>query len=183
MRIFIAIEIPSEIKYALLALQADLRRADADVTWTTLENMHPTLKYIGEVDEGRIVEVEKACVALGAEFTPFTLSLNGIGVFPNAKEPRVLWAGVSGEVDNLVEMHRRSDESPALVGFDRYDSYRPHLTIGRVRSNKNTCTLLALANAYRLPALSFVVTEIVVMKSEQHPAGKQYITIAKASLS
>ncbi len=96
-----------------------------------------TLKYIGEVDEGRIVEAEKACVALGAEFTPFTLSLNGTDVFPNAKEPRVLWVGVSGEVDNLFEVHRRSDEIPALVGFDRYDSYRPHLTIGRVRSDKN----------------------------------------------
>src|SRR5262245_3813821 len=183
MRTFIAIEIPSEIKSALAALQTELRRAGADVSWTKPENMHLTLNFLGEVDEGRIVEIEKVCADSAAEFQPFTLSLNDTGVFPNARQPRVLWAGLSGEVENVVEMHRRLDERLALIGFKREEKrFHPHLTIGRLKSNKKTRELLAITDAHRLPALSFVVTEIVLMKSKLHPAGAEYTPMTKASL-
>jgi RNA 2',3'-cyclic 3'-phosphodiesterase len=183
MRTFIAIEIPSEIKSALTALQTQLRRAGAEVRWEKPENMHMTLNFLGEVDERRIVEVEKACVLSAAEFQPFTLSLNGTGVFPNEGQPRVLWAGLSGDVGNVVEMHRRLDDRLAPIGFKRDEKkFHPHLTIGRLKSNKKTRELLALAYAYQLPTLSFVVTEIVLMKSELHQAGSMYTPMAKAYL-
>src|SRR5262252_9661329 len=184
MRTFIAIEIPSEVKSALAALQDELRRAGADVSWTRPENIHLTLRFLGEVDEMRIVEVEKVCVASAAEFRPFTLRLNDTGVFPNARQPRVLWAGLAGEIEKAVEMRKRINDGLALIGFEREEKdFRPHLTIGRVKSNKKTHELLALAEARRVPALSFVVTEIVLMKSELHPAGARYTPIAKVSLS
>jgi 2'-5' RNA ligase len=183
MRTFIAIEIPTEIKSALTALQTDLRRAGADVSWTKPENMHLTLNFLGEVDERRIGEIEKACVSSSAEFQPFTLSLNGTGVFPNARQPRILWAGVAGEIEKAVEMRRRLEERLALIGFEPEEKdFRPHLTIGRVKSNRKTRELLALADAHGLPALSFVVTEIVLMKSELRPEGAEYTPIARASL-
>ncbi len=159
MRTFIAIEIPSEIKSALAALQAELRRAGADVSWTKPENIHLTLKFLGEVDERRIGEVEKVCVDSAAGFQPFTLRLDDTGVFPNARQPRVLWAGLAGEIEKAVEMQRRLDEELALIGFEREEkAFRPHLTIGRVKSNRKTRELLALADAQRLPALSFMVS-------------------------
>jgi 2'-5' RNA ligase len=183
MRTFIAIEIPSEIKAALAALQTKLRRAGADVSWTKPENLHLTLNFLGEVDERRIVEVEKACVDLAAEFQPFTLRLNDTGAFPNTGQPRVLWAGLSGEIGNVVEMHRLLDERLALLGFKREEKrFHPHLTIGRLKSNKKTRELLALADAHQLPELSFEVTEIVLMKSELHPAGAEYTPMAKFHL-
>jgi len=184
MRTFIAIEIPSEVKSALAALQDELRRAGADVSWTRPENIHLTLRFLGEVDERRIGEVEKVCVASAAEFRPFTLSLNDTGVFPNARQPRVLWAGLAGEIEKAVEMRKRINDGLALIGFEREDKdFRPHLTIGRVKSTKKTRELLAIAEARQVPALSFVVTEIVLMKSELHPAGARYTPIAKVSLS
>jgi RNA 2',3'-cyclic 3'-phosphodiesterase len=183
MRTFIAIEIPSEIKSALAALQTKLRRAGADVSWTKPENLHLTLNFLGEVDEQRIVEVEKACVSLAAEFQPFTLSLNDTGAFPNTRQPRVLWAGLSGAIENVYEMHRRLDERLALIGFKREEKrFHPHLTIGRLKSNKNTGELLALTDARPLPELPFLVTEIVLMKSELHPAGSEYTAMAKFHL-
>jgi RNA 2',3'-cyclic 3'-phosphodiesterase len=183
MRTFIAIEIPSEIKSALTALQTDLRRAGADVGWTKPENMHLTLNFLGEVDERRIGDVEKACIYSAAEFQPFTLGLGKAGVFPNARQPRVLWAGVAGEIEKAVEMRRLLEERLALIGFEPEEKdFRPHLTIGRVKSNKKTRELLALADAHRLPALSFAVTEIVLMKSELRPEGAEYTPIARASL-
>lgn len=183
MRTFIAIEIPSEIKSALAALQDELRRAGADVSWTKPENIHLTLKFLGEVDEGRIGEIEEVCAASAAGFQPFTLSLNDMGVFPNARQPRVLWAGLAGEIEKAAGMQRRLEAGLALIGFEREEkAFRPHLTIGRLKSNKKTRELLALAGARRLPALSFTVGEIVVMKSELHPAGARYTPIVKVPL-
>jgi 2'-5' RNA ligase len=183
MRTFIAIEIPSEIKSALAALQTELRRAGADVSWTKPESIHLTLKFLGEVDEGRISEIEQACIDLAAKFQPFTLSLHGAGVFPNSRQPRVLWAGLSGEIEKVVEAQRQLDERLALIGFEREQkAFRPHLTIGRVKSNRKSRELIAAADLYELPALSFDVGEIVVMKSELHPAGARYTRIGVAAL-
>src|SRR5215510_1145014 len=116
MRTFIAIEIPSEAKSALAALQDDLRRAGADVSWTRPENIHLTLRFLGEVDERRIGEVEKVCVASAAEFRPFTLSLNDTGVLPSAGQPRGLWAGLAGEIEMGVEIRKRVNDGLALIG-------------------------------------------------------------------
>jgi len=183
MRTFIAIEIPAEIKAALAALQTELRRVGADVNWTRAENIHLTLKFLGEVDERLIGEIEKVCVDSVAEFRPFALSLNDTGVFPDSRQPRVLWAGLSGEVEKVIEMQRRLDERLALIGFEREEkAWRPHLTIGRVKSNRKTRELLALATSHSLPALSFEVREIVLMKSELQPAGARYTPMAKAYL-
>jgi len=183
MRTFIAIEIPSEIKSALAALQNELRRAGAEVSWTKPENIHLTLKFLGEVDERRIGEVEKVCVDSAAEFPSFALSLGATGVFPNSRQPRVLWAGLSGDVEKTDEMRRRLDERLALIGFGREEKgFQPHLTIGRMKSNRKSRELLALTDSHPLPALSFVVSEIVLMKSELHPAGARYTPLAKASM-
>jgi 2'-5' RNA ligase len=183
MRTFIAIEVPSEVKSALAALQTELRRAGADVSWTGPENIHLTLRFLGEVDERRIGEVEEVCVASAAEFQPFTLRLNDTGVFPNARQPRILWVGLAGAIERAGEVRKRLDEGLALIGFEREEKdFRPHLTIGRIKSNRKTRELLALADASQVPALSFVVTEIVLMKSELHPAGSRYTPVARAPL-
>jgi RNA 2',3'-cyclic 3'-phosphodiesterase len=182
-RTFIAIEIPSEVKSALAALQSELRRAGADVSWTKPENIHLTLNFLGEVDERRIGEVENVCVASAVEFQPFTLSLNDTGVFPNARQPRVLWVGLAGEIGKTSEMRKRLDDGLALIGFEREEKdFRPHLTIGRVKSNRKIRELLAIAGARQVPASPFVVAEIVLMKSELHPAGARYTPMARAPL-
>src|SRR5262245_4444875 len=183
MRTFIAIEVPSEIKSALAAMQKQLRRAGAEVSWTKPENIHLTLNFLGEVDESRIREVERVFVDSAGEFRPFALSLSGAGVFPNSRQPRVLWAGLSGDIEKTAELRRRLEEGLEPIGFEREEKeLQPHLTIGRVKSNRKTRELLALMDAHALPASSFMVSEIVLMKSELHPAGARYSAIARASL-
>lgn len=184
MRAFIAIETTAEIKSALAALQGDLRRAGADVNWTKPDNIHLTLKFLGEIDQGRLSELQSACAETAAAFQPFSLSVNGAGFFPNRQRPRTLWTGLAGEIEKLMEMQRRLDEKLAAMGFEREEkAFRPHLTIGRVRSNANARELVARAGVYSLPALSFDVREIVLMKSELHRAGAQYTALAKAPLN
>jgi 2'-5' RNA ligase len=183
MRLFIAIAIPAEIKTALAALQNDLRRAGAEVSWTRPENIHLTLKFLGEIAEQQSNELAAACADTAVQFQPFTLSLNQPGVFPNARQPRVLWAGLAGEIETARQLQLQLEQRLSASGVARADKpFQPHLTIGRVKSGKNARQLVALADLHELPALSFAVREIVLMKSELHPAGARYTALANAPL-
>jgi 2'-5' RNA ligase len=183
MRCFIAIEIPSEIRSALIELQNDLRSAGADVAWTNPDNIHLTLKFLGEIDKKLISEVEQVCLKTIADVPPFKLKISGTGVFPNARHPRVLWVGLGGEIERLEQLQEQLDERLAGIGFDNEEKdFQPHLTLGRIRSNKNLRELLARSDSYTLPALSFVVQEIVLMKSDLLPSGACYSELAKARM-
>jgi RNA 2',3'-cyclic 3'-phosphodiesterase len=183
MRAFIAIEIPSEVKSALAVFQSEMRSVGADVGWTKPETMHLTLKFLGETPEPLIEKIEKICFGLAAEYQPFALSLYGVGVFPNARKPRVLWVGLSGEVEKTAEMQRLLNERLAPLGFEpETKDFNPHLTLCRVKSDKKVRELVARANAYQFPALTFDIREIVLMKSELDPAGARYTCLTKVPL-
>jgi RNA 2',3'-cyclic 3'-phosphodiesterase len=183
MRTFIAIEIPAAIKTALAALQNDLRRAAAEVSWTRPENIHLTLRFLGEITEQQSQAIAVACEETAAQFPPFTLNLDAPGFFPNTHQPRVLWAGLRGEVEAARQLQLQLEQRLLVIGLPRADkSFQPHLTIGRIKSGKNAGQLVALADLYDLPALSFTVDEIVLMKSELHPAGARYTPLSRARL-
>lgn len=182
MRAFIAIELPPEIKDVLARLQSELRQTGADVKWASYNNLHLTLRFLGEVEESRLAEVKRLCAEVAAEFQPFTLRLKDTGYFPNFKQPRVLWVGLAGEISIAQELQQRLEAGLLALGFDREDKpFKPHLTVGRVKSGKNTRQLVAKSDMYSLPELSFEVCEIVLMKSELHPAGSRYTPQAKAA--
>jgi 2'-5' RNA ligase len=95
----------------------------------------------------------------------------------------VLWVGLDGEIEVLDRLQEKLDDRLVTIGFDPEEKdFRPHLTLGRVRSNKNIREMLAQASQYSLPALSFTVQEIVLMKSDLLPTGAQYSELAKAKL-
>ncbi len=183
MRLFIAIEIPHEIKAALAAAQNHLRQIRADVSWTKPENIHLTLKFLGEVEESRLNEIRQVMNDAVSETSLFSLGLQGMGVFPDERQPRVLWAGLTGAIEQLQKLQRRLDGGLRQINVsDGNNDFHPHLTIGRIKSNRNTRELLAEAQQYALPALSFNVSEIVLMKSELHPAGARYMVLIRAPL-
>jgi 2'-5' RNA ligase len=183
MRTFIAIEIPEEVKAAIAAIQDDLRQARAEVSWTKPENIHLTLKFLGEIDESLIEPIESACVETAKEFSAFSLSVNGVGAFPNAHHPRVLWAGLADEVEELKRMQAALDERLVAAGFAREArAFSPHLTFGRVKSSKNNRSLISRLNVYQLPIYSFIAREIILMRSQLHPAGARYTPLKKAQL-
>ena len=183
MRTFIAIEIPAPVKTALAQLQAELRQTGADVGWTNPENIHLTLRFLGEVEEARLPELKRLCAEIAAQCSSFSLRVKDTGYFPNAKQPRVLWAGLAGEVSLAQELQQRLEAGLTALGFAPEDKrFKPHLTIGRVKSGKNLRQLVAKLEMYSLPELSFAVGEIVLLKSELHPAGARYTPLVKAAL-
>lgn len=183
MRVFIGIEISEPIKAELIRLQAELRQARAEVTWTKPENIHLTLRFLGEIEERRFAELKQLCAETAAAFQPFTLRLKDIGYFPNFRQPRVVWVGLAGEMEVATQLQKRLDAELIARGFNQEEKpFKPHLTIGRVKSVKNMKPLVAKADMYRLPELAFEVGEIVLFKSELHPAGADYTALAKSKL-
>src|SRR5215831_9529409 len=106
-RTFIVVEIPDDIKRELGKLQSDLRSLRCDISWTKADNIHLTVKFLGDLGEEQIKSACTATKAAVQNAAPFTMRLNGIGVFPNPRNARVLWAGLDGEIAPLSSLHEK----------------------------------------------------------------------------
>jgi 2'-5' RNA ligase len=129
MRIFIALDIPDEIRTRLSEYVDHARALAPDARWARIEGLHVTLKFIGEVTEDRVQEIKTALALVKAQ--PFAVRFDGVGFFPNANAPRVFWAGVDGgnELPNLAST---VDAALEKIDIDREARpYHPHLTLAR----------------------------------------------------
>lgn len=180
MRIFIAIELPAEIKNALAAIQNELRTARAEIGWTKVDNIHLTLKFLGEIESAKAPAITNACIQAAASVAPFLLEVKDLGVFPNLRQPRILWAGLAGALGELRILHQNIDRNLHHLGFEKdARAFKPHLTLGRVKSNKNLTALISKLGACKLPELSFQAKEIFVMQSQLQSGGAVYTPLAK----
>ena len=138
MRAFIAIEISEEIRSMLDRIEAHLKYAGADVKWVGPENIHLTLKFLGEITEEKCADVKSALDEVARSAKPFELTLKNIGVFPKMEFPRVVWVGIDSGQAEGARLAANIDEAMSNIGFEK-DSrpFSPHLTIGRVRSGLN----------------------------------------------
>ncbi len=136
-RTFIAIELAPRVVEKLSRVQEELRGAGARVKWVARQNLHLTLKFLGDIEYEKVNEISRVITGAVADAAPFTLGIHGIGTFPKGrKAPRVVWAGVEGNVEALEKIFTRLNEG--LVGFGvPYEKRRfsPHATLGRVRSS------------------------------------------------
>ncbi|MBS1809095.1 MAG: RNA 2',3'-cyclic phosphodiesterase [Acidobacteria bacterium] len=183
MRVFIAIELPAAVKTSLAALQTEVRKARADVSWAKPENLHLTLKFLGEVDAQQIPAITNACVDAVLGVPPFSISIKDVGGFPNLKQPRVLWVGIADGLSELRTLHQKLDTNLQSLGFEKESrAFNPHLTLGRVKSLQNLTAATAKLLTYPLPDLLFQANELVVMQSQLHSAGAIYTPLAKCLL-
>ena len=129
MRLFIAIEIPKEIKLYLVKIQEYIGNDMAKVKWVNKEQMHLTLKFLGEVQPNILEDIKEELKKI--KFRPFTVYLNSIGVFPGENYIRVVWVGLKPE-DKIIGLQREVDGNLKKV-FKKEKDYNPHLTLGRVK--------------------------------------------------
>jgi len=184
MRAFVAIELIEPIREALAALIADLRRTDAPVKWVAAENIHLTLKFLGEVaDESvpKAVEILRGCVA---GVTPFEVEVKGVGGFPNLKRPRVIFVGALDQPPTAAELARRLNEGMAALGIVPEDRpYQNHITLGRVRETRPMAHLMKRLESLQEKSFgSMTVGQITLMKSDLRPDGPIYTAVEKVDL-
>lgn len=184
MRTFIAIEIPEETKRAMAEVQARLKGSGAEANWTRPEGIHLTLKFLDEVPEERVSEITAALTQAAYGRGRFRLQVAGIGVFPNEKKPRVVWIGISGELDKLRKLQASVEEQMVLLGFQPEDRrFTPHLTLGRIKHLLlRGSWMRALEGVKDIELPGFEVAAISLMKSELQPTGAVYTEIGRAEL-
>jgi 2'-5' RNA ligase len=183
-RTFIAVELTESIRAEIEDLQHEFERAGTEVKWTEPENLHVTLVFLGEVDDKEIPTVCRIAAQAVAGMGPFPLSVEGVGCFPNARRPRVVWVGVGQGQDELVRIHDAL-ETPLLdLGYRREDrKYTPHITLGRAKSDRPTERLsAAIARQAGWKAGDMTVTEILVMGSELTRDGPIYTVLGRVKL-
>jgi 2'-5' RNA ligase len=188
LRLFVALEPPDIVRRRLAALQTELRRlagrAASDVKWVAPENVHLTLQFLGAVPEERVDGVRAAVLAAGAGSPPLHLELRGAGGFPNARRPRVLWAGIAGDLSPLAELVADLGRRLGPLGFEPEERpFSPHLTLGRSREPRGAPGLAAaLAQAAEAPAAPWRANEVVLFQSHLSPKGPRYEALARGPL-
>lgn len=133
MRSFIAVDIKDE---KVEAAVEELTKVKADVKIVEPQNLHLTLKFLGEIPEDVIEKIHAAMQASLKSFQPFEVSLRSIGVFPSLKYMRVVWVGFREGREKLIQMQRSLDANLRELNFKPEQRFDPHLTIGRVKSQR-----------------------------------------------
>jgi len=183
LRCFIALELPLEIQNELAQTVAALKRAEADVRWVEPENVHLTLKFLGEIPHPKVLQIGIALNALAGQKT-IVSRLAGLGAFPNRHRPRVIWAGLDNGIDELRGLQSQVEDIMSSLGFQREArDFSPHLTLGRVRSQRNLMALDETMEAIRPEPLSFSFRHLVLMKSTLTPSGSIYQPIHTVQLA
>ena len=162
-----------------------LQATGANVRWVKPEHLHLTLKFLGDVDLRDIPEVCAAMKRAAAHTPPFTLRMVGAGAFPRPSQPRTVWIGADEGTEEIAVLHERIEIALAELGFRReHRRFRPHLTIGRVRSADRGIEELAslLAENHDFVAGVVDVDEVVAFSSELERGGPVHEPLATAPL-
>jgi 2'-5' RNA ligase len=181
MRAFIALAIPEEARQRLVQLQSDLRASRADVKWVEPENLHVTLKFLGEISEEERQAVEHMLRRIATATAPFPLGLSGVGAFPSLGAPRVIWVGLgegSEAAAHLAQMIEREGASIPIPKEDR--PFSAHLTLGRVRSPRGRQELVGRLRQSRWqPPSAWQVNAVRLYQSVLGSGGPQYTVLAE----
>ena len=181
MRCFISVDIEDQsLLDALEEAQRRLERTGAYLKCVERENIHVTVRFLGDVREGLVGELQRLISGVG--FTPFRVELSGLGAFPNLRRPRVVWTGISDGVEELIGIFRRLEPKLVGLGFKpEARGFSPHITLARVRSGRNRERLAGELAAHADEAFGeFEVEHIRLKKSILTPRGPIYSTIAES---
>lgn len=185
-RTFIAIELTDALRRALANAQAQFQRdrAARAVRWVAPDNIHITLKFLGDVRADQMPDVQRAVADACAGIAPFALTLGGAGAFPNTRRPNVIWIGARGQIENAAQLAQKIDDACAALGFAREERpFAPHLTLGRVQRDASPGErqqIGALIENMRVGDLGELrVDRVSVMKSELKPGGSVYTRLAE----
>jgi 2'-5' RNA ligase len=184
-RTFIAVEASQAIKSQAALLVDRLAQTRAHVKWVAEEQMHWTLKFLGQVESNEVPRLCQTVAARVEGFRAFEILASGAGAFPNSQRPRTLWLGVEQGSDAFVCLHQRVEESLLDLGFRReHRRFRPHLTIGRVRRSPQGIAELAEAVAGQADFLAgpMPVPELVLFASRLRRTGPQYQPLCRIPL-
>lgn len=184
-RTFIAIELTPRAHDELASLQSALRKAGADVKWVEPENIHLTLRFLGDVEPKKAEEVKGILIETAAGFKPFELTMKDIGAFPGLSSPRVIWAGVGLGAAESARITEVIETKLQIIGMPKEErKFHPHMTLGRVRGPKNCEKLRGMIETIKFEAGSKInVDHLTLFRSQLTPQGSIYTPLFKANMA
>jgi 2'-5' RNA ligase len=188
-RLFVGVEVGAEVQRAASQVIDDLRRRtardapDARVTWVRSEQLHVTVRFIGQVDPA-LGEKIRSTLAPSLETPAFALTVERTGTFPPKRPPRVIWAGVTAGIDSLrsveQEVRARLDR---LVRSTEERDYNPHLTLGRVKNPAGLRPAVLLEGLESTVFGVVRVAAVTLFESRLSSSGPTYIPLGRAELT
>ena len=173
MRLFVAVDISEDVKKKIIDVQKQLEDRENRIKFVESENLHFTLKFLGEVKEKDVDFVCKQAGSVCAEFKPFKIQVSGVGYFGSSSYIRVIWAGVISE--QLVKLAGKLNEKLASIRDEDFE-YKPHLTIGRASFIGNKEKLLEKIDKLKDVNFGEVdVKEVILKESKLSSKGPAYI--------
>ena len=184
MRLFVSVDLPDGLADEVRALQEEFADADG-LRFTEPEQVHVTLKFLGEVDRTRLDEVESATEDAidAARVDPFDVTFGGLGVFPSLDYISVVWFGVREGDEELTRLHEAIEEETTAIGFDPEDhEFTPHVTLARMEHAGGKDLVQELVRE-RDPTIGEMrVREVRLTESDLGPGGPEYSTVTRFAL-
>jgi RNA 2',3'-cyclic 3'-phosphodiesterase len=181
-RAFIAIDLPDDVRAAIQEAQARLKQMSFDVkiSWTKVANLHLTLQFLGNIEEGVVEEFKTALRLVAARHQPFEVSVRGAGAFPDEKRPRVVWVGCDDDGQRLKTLALAVHDAMQPFGFTyEHRGFSAHLTLGRIKSPRLDAALTRAINSLKDTAFGALRVEAIhLFESQLHPEGSIYTKLS-----
>ena len=172
MRVFIAIDVPEDIRKRLAAVQDQLRAFSPSARWVPADSIHLTLKFIGEIAEKHREDIDNALIDLS--WKAFPVSVRGVGFFPGTRSPRVFWAGL--QASTMEGLAKEIDTRLEQAGFDAEKrAFRSHLTLARSKNTRLEKELVKAAEPFADTDFgNFIADRCFLYQSTLKPTGSVY---------
>jgi 2'-5' RNA ligase len=184
-RVFCAIDLPADLKQKLAAHTSQLRQiADVKASWSQADNVHLTVKFLGEIPESHVGRLFEAAARATKPLASFKLTAEHCGVFPTHGLPRVLWIGITDSNKQLTHLNEQLEEECGTAGFPKEARpFHPHLTIARIRHSGNARSLGTAHRALTFEPALIDVSELLVIRSQLGKEGSKYSVISRHVLA
>jgi len=185
MRLFIAMPLTPPIEESLGKVVQELRHDNSTVKWVRPENIHLTLRFLGETAETLAPDIIDTIQHTASEFQPVPVTIAKLGGFPSLNRARVIWAGLEGETIILTRIADHIQQAVRALGFEPDNKpFRAHLTLGRVRRGRSLPReVISRIDRYELPMMKLVLDRIVLYESKLTPSGPIYERLHESSLT
>jgi 2'-5' RNA ligase len=183
MRCFVAVELSPALRQPLIELLKTLPESRG-VRWCTEDQLHVTLKFLGEVRDADLPRVTEVVREVALEVEPFSIRLSGVGGFPSRSSPRVLWVGLDDPAGGCARWVELAEPRFAKLGFEPENRpFTAHVTLGRSKDRDGSAVLRrVLEEARPLPAKDMQVAHVVLFESRLRPQGALYVPVLTAPL-
>lgn len=184
-RVFCAVELPTEVRQRAGEHIADLRKRMPQVraSWDRPERLHITIKFFGEIEQERAALLSDAAQRAAHELSPFSIVIEGAGAFPPRGLARVLWLGVTDATGSLARLQLNLENVCEGAGFPREARpFHPHLTIARLRQPEGARALAALHQETGFAPAEVFVNHLLVMRSHLGAGGSIYTELSRHAL-